>query len=249
MAAVGRRTSQNSSYIDTTADVQMEPAQLPVNAGVANLRVYYKDGSLSIPVTLAIQTSTGLHRGVHMSRLVKAANNRRSRSMEAWLRWICREVNKTQPGSEVAAAFEMPYDDQFAKVAMRTTERGATTYQFGVGGITACPCSKRMIGIGHMQRAEITLVMKSEKPVDAPTTVRKISECFSATPEEEMKRVEEAKKILNAQANPKFAEDLVRECVKRFPNALFVSGRCFESIHAHDATATWSARPGWMPTV
>ncbi len=53
--------------------------------------------------------------------------------------------------------------------------------------------------------------------------------------------------ILEAQANPKFAEDLVRECVKRFPNALHVSTRCFESIHAHDAFATWSAKPGWIP--
>jgi GTP cyclohydrolase FolE2 len=64
-----------------------------------------------------------------------------------------------------------------------------------------------------------------------------------------MKRLEEAKKILEAQANPRFAEDLVRECVERFPGALFVSGRCFESIHVHDAIATWSARPGWMPVL
>jgi len=227
----------------------MEPAQISVNAGVTNLRVFYRNGSLSIPVSLNIQTSTGDHRGVHMSRLVKAAGNRRSKSMDSWLRWICREVNKTQPGSEVTSNFEMPYDDQLAKVSMRTTERGATTYQLTVGGITACPCSKRMIGIGHMQRAEITLVLKSEKALDTPMAVRKISECFSAAPEEEMKRVEEAKKILAAQANPKFAEDLVRECLRRFPNALFVSGRCFESIHAHDAVATWSARPGWTPAL
>jgi GTP cyclohydrolase FolE2 len=64
-----------------------------------------------------------------------------------------------------------------------------------------------------------------------------------------MKRLDEAKKILEAQDNPRFAEDLVRECVRRFPNALFVSGRCFESIHAHDAIATWSAKPGWTPAL
>jgi len=115
--------------------------------------------------------------------------------------------------------------------------------------MTACPCSKKMIGVGHMQRAELTLITKSVKPLDAPATVAKISECFSATPREEMKRVEEAKKILEAQENPRFAEDLVRECVRRFPNALYVGGRCFESIHAHDAVASWSARPGWTPAV
>jgi GTP cyclohydrolase FolE2 len=87
------------------------------------------------------------------------------------------------------------------------------------------------------------------KPLDAPVTVGKIAECFSASPKEEMKRLDEAKKILEAQDNPRFAEDLVRECVRRFPNALFVSGRCFESIHAHDAIASWSAKPGWTPAI
>ena len=240
---------QSTSYIDTSADVQVEPSHMAVNAGVANLRVLYRDGAISMPVTLAIQTSTGLHRGVHMSRLVKAANGRKAKSMEEWLRWICGEINRTQPGSEVTCAYEFPYEDQFAKITMRSTERGAITYQFTVQGMTACPCSKKMIGVGHMQRAEITLVTRSVKPLDTPNTVVKISECFSATPKEEMKRVEEAKKILEAQDNPRFAEDLVRECVRRFPNALFVSGRCFESIHAHDAIASWSAKPGWMPVI
>ena len=184
-----------------------------------------------------------------MSRLVKAASNRRSGSMEEWLRYICREVNKTQPGSTVTSSFEMPFDDQFARVKVRATERGAITYQYSVTGITACPCSKKMIRIGHMQRAEVTVVFKSQTAVDSTMLVDKISECFSAAPKEEMKRVEEAKKILEAQDNPRFAEDLVREAVKRFPNALFVSGRCFESIHAHDAIATWSSRPGWMPVL
>jgi len=147
----------------------------------------------------------------------------------------------------VTAAYELPYEDQFARITMRATQRGAMTYQFVVDGMTACPCSKKMIGIGHMQRARMTVVLKSEKALDSMDVVGRIGECFSALPREYMKRLEEAKKILEAQANPRFAEDLVRECVSMFPNALFVSGRCFESIHAHDATATWSARPGWMP--
>jgi GTP cyclohydrolase I len=242
-----RKASPVPEIIDTTADVQVEPSKLAVDAGVADLRVYYREGTMTVPVSLTIRTSTGLHRGVHMSRLVRAANGRRAKSMESWLRWICREANRTQPQTEVVASFELPFDDQFAKVVMKTTERGAITYRFAVQGITACPCSKKMIGIGHMQRAEITMILRSEEPISSADTVTRMQECFSAAPKEEMKRLDEAKKILEAQANPRFAEDLVRECVKRFPNALFVSGRCFESIHAHDAMATWSARPGWMP--
>ncbi len=247
MPSSNRDTADALAYIDATADVQSEASKLPIDAGVSSLRVLSSAGNIRMPVDLSIQTSTGLHRGVHMSRLVKAANGRRPRGMEQWLRWICSEVNKTQPGSSVTAAFELPYEDQFAKVTMRATARGAVTYRYVVDGMTACPCSKKMIGIGHMQRAQMTVIMKSEKTLDSLDVVGRITECFSASPKEEMKRLEEAKKILEAQANPKFAEDLVRDCVSRFPNALFVSGRCFESIHAHDALATWSARPGWMP--
>jgi GTP cyclohydrolase I len=235
--------------IDASADVQSELSRLPVDAGVAKLRVLSSVGSIRMPVELSIQTSTGFHRGVHMSRLVKAANGHRSRGMEQWLRWMCTEVNRSQPGSSVTATFELPYDDQFARITMRATQRGAVTYMFVVDGMTACPCSRKMVGIGHMQRAQMTVILKSERPLDSMSVVSRIAECFSASPTEHMKRLEEAKKILEAQANPRFAEDLVRECVSRFPNALFVSGRCYESIHAHDAIATWSAKPGWMPVL
>jgi GTP cyclohydrolase FolE2 len=249
LATQRRVASDVLEYIDATADVQSEPSKLPVDSGISNLRVLSTSGNIRMPVDLSIQTSTGMHRGVHMSRLVKAANGRKSRGMEQWLRWICREVNKTQPGSSITASFELPYDDQFAKLTMRATERGAITYRFIVDGMTACPCSRKMIGIGHMQRAQLILVLKSGKPLDPVKVVGRIAECFSATPTEHMKRLEEAKKILEAQINPKFAEDLVRECTSRFPNASYVSGRCFESIHAHDAVATWSAKPGWMPVL
>jgi len=240
-------TPEALEYIDATADVQSESSRFPVDAGISNLRVLYTSGKLSMPVQLSIQTSTGFHRGVHMSRLVKAANARKAEGMEEWLRWIAGEVNKTQPGSTVTCTYELPYEDRFARVTIRTTERGAPTYRFAVDGMTACPCSRKMIGIGHMQRAELALVLKGRKALDPMQVVERISECFSASPKEELKRLEEAKKILEAQANPRFAEDLVRECVGRFPNALFVTARCFESIHLHDAVATWSARPGWAP--
>lgn len=249
MARTSQQAGDALDFIDATADVQSESSKLPVDAGITKLRVLSSAGDIRMPVELSIQTSTGFHRGVHMSRLVRAANGRRAKGMEQWLRWMCAEVNRTQPGSSVTAAFELPYGDQFARITVRTTQRGAITYRYVVDGMTACPCSKKMIGVGHMQRAEMTLVLRSEKQLDSMAVVEKVAECFSASPKEQMKRLEEAKKILEAQANPRFAEDLVRECVSRFPNALFISGRCFESIHAHDAIATWSAKPGWMPVL
>ena len=185
-----------------------------------------------------------------MSRLVKAASSTRGvTSVEDWLALICREVDRTQPGSRVTCRMEVPYADQFVPVAISRKARGSIRYQFTAKGMTACPCSKSMIGIGHMQRAEIIMIADERKPIDMIDTIKRMEECFSAVPTEKMKRVEEAKKILEAQENTRFAEDLVRECARRFPESLYISSRCFESIHAHDAIATWSARPGWMPVL
>ncbi|HUH99791.1 MAG TPA: GTP cyclohydrolase, FolE2/MptA family [Nitrososphaerales archaeon] len=236
-----------SREIDVLADTQSEPAGMAIDAGVADLKVLFHDGKVALPVTLAIQTSTGLHRGVHMSRLVHAAMSHGSPDIFSWLRRVCKEVNRSQPGSSVTCSFELPYADQFIPVSIRTSERGSVLYKFTAKGMTACPCSKRMIGVGHMQRAEIAMMVKCKKPIDMLKLVEKIEECFSAVPTEEMKRVEEAKKILEAQDHARFAEDLVRECAKRFPNSIYIRARCFESIHAHDAIATWSKKTGWVP--
>ncbi len=238
-----------SQLIDTLADTQMEPANLAVNSGVADLRVLYHNGKVTLPVSVTIQTTTALHRGVHMSRLVQAASQHESISVEKWLKRICAAVNETQPGSFATCRFEMPYADRFIPVTVRTTQSGGITYQFVAKGLTACPCSKKMIGVGHMQRAEILMTLKSRRELDTVDTIRMMDKCFSAVPREKMKRVEEAKKILEAQDNPRFAEDLVRECVKRFPRALYVQARCFESIHTHDVVATWSKNNGWAPAL
>jgi len=236
-----------SDFIDTYADTQNEPAALAIDAGVSDLKVLYHDGKVALPVHLTIQTSTGLHRGVHMSRLVHAASSHDSPDMVSWLRRICREVNVSQPGSSVACAFELPYADQFIPVSIKTSQTGSINYRFTAKGMTACPCSKKMIGVGHMQRAEIAMMVQARKPVDMLKLIDKMEECFSAVPTEKMKRVEEAKKILEAQSHARFAEDLVRECARRFPNSVYIRARCFESIHAHDAIATWSKKTGWVP--
>jgi GTP cyclohydrolase FolE2 len=236
-----------SQYINTVTDTQNEPAALAIDAGVSDLKVLYHDGKVALPVHLTLQTSTGLHRGVHMSRLVQAASSHDSRDMVSWLKRICREVNRTQPGSSVACAFELPFADQFIPVSIKTSQAGSIDYKFTAKGMTACPCSKKMIGVGHMQRAEIAMTLRARKPIDMLKLIDKMEECFSAIPTEKMKRIEEARKILEAQDHARFAEDLVRECARRFPNSVYIRARCFESIHAHDAIATWSKKNGWVP--
>jgi len=230
-----------SRYINTLSDTQNEPAAIPVDAGVSELKVIYHDGKVALPVR-----PTGFHRGVHMRRLVQAASTHGT-DIVSWLRRICREVNVTQQGASVTCSFELPYSDQFIPVSIRTSQTGLIHYRFTANGMTACPCSKKMIGVGHMQRAEIAMIVKARKPLDMVRRIEKMEECFSAVPTEKMKRVEEAKKILEAQEHARFAEDLVRECARRFPNSMYIRARCFESIHAHDAIATWSKKTGWVP--
>lgn len=237
----------STQYINTLTDTQSEPAALAIDAGVSDLKVLYQDGKVALPVHLTIQTSTGLHRGVHMSRLVHAASSHDSPDIVSWLRRICKQVNGTQPGSAVTCSFELPYADQFIPVSIKTSQAGSVQYKFTAKGMTACPCSKKMIGVGHMQRAEIAMMVKSRTPVDMLKLIDKMEECFSAIPTEKMKRIEEARKILEAQDHARFAEDLVRECARRFPNSVYIRARCFESIHAHDAIATWSRKAGWVP--
>ena len=246
-AALEETLHPSSQFIDTFADTQNEPAAMAIDAGISDLKVLHHDGKVAVPVQLTIQTSTGLHRGVHMSRLVHAASSHESADMVSWLKRICREVNRTQPGTSVTCSLEIPYADQFIPVAIKTSQSGSINYRFLAKGMTACPCSKKMIGVGHMQRAEISMIVRARKPLDMIKLVDKMEECFSAIPTEKMKRVEEARKILEAQDNGRFAEDLVRECARRFPNSQYIRARCFESIHAHDAIATWSRRTGWVP--
>ena len=245
--ALEEALAPSTRYIDTLTDTQSEPAALAIDAGVSDLKVLYHDGKVALPVHLAIQTSTGLHRGVHMSRLVRAASSHESQDIVSWLRKICKEVNASQPGSSVTCTFELPYADQFIPVSVKTSQAGSIHYKFTAKGMTACPCSKKMIGVGHMQRAEIAMMIQARKPIDMLKLVDKMEECFSAIPTEKMKRVEEARKILEAQEHARFAEDLVRECSRRFPNSVYIRARCFESIHAHDAIATWSKKNGWVP--
>jgi GTP cyclohydrolase FolE2 len=245
--ALEEKLRPSPDYIETFADTQNEPAAMAVDAGVSDLKVLYHDGKVALPVQLTIQTSTGLHRGVHMSRLVHAASSHDSSDIVSWLRKICKEVNASQPGSSVTCTFELPYADQFIPVSIKTSQAGSIHYRFTAKGMTACPCSKKMIGVGHMQRAEIAMMVEAREPVYMLKLIDKMEECFSAVPTEKMKRVEEAKKILEAQDHARFAEDLVRECARRFPNSVYIRARCFESIHAHDAIATWSKKTGWIP--
>jgi GTP cyclohydrolase FolE2 len=222
-------------------DVQMQAADLLVVAGIADLRMLFYAPRWTLPIWLSVLTGTNGHRGVHMSRLVRAANRHaHGEYLELALRRICAEVNRTQPGTRVRCELEYPFRDQFMPIHIELAESGAINYTFERTGMTACPCSKAIAGVGHMQRTTLQLRLTSDEIVDFEEVALRLDECFSASPVQMLKRTEEAVKVQEAQANPRFVEDVVRECVRRFPEAEQVMARALESIHAHDAVAIWS---------
>lgn len=221
-------------------EVQDQPAENIVNAGIANLRVMYKCGDLSFPVSLILTVPTK-RRGVHMSRLVGAVlKNREGRNIEDALRAMCQDVDATQDGCRIRCEFQYPIGDQFLDVTIKLSREGPFNYSFRKQGITACPCSKVECGIGHMQRSSIHVRIQSESVMDFLEVAAKLDSCFSENLSEHLKRSQEASKIMSAQDRPRFVEDLVRECLKLFPAADFIEARSQESIHAHDAIAFWS---------
>jgi GTP cyclohydrolase FolE2 len=210
---------------------------MDVRAGITGLRMMVRVGRYVLPAELTITTMTSHSRGVHMSRLVSMAQaHRDAPHVEDALKGIVRDSNETQRGTSAAISFSYPFKDIFVQVDVRLV-KNVFTYAFKVPGITACPCSRKMAGVGHMQRAWLTVVISSRKFLDIEEQAFRMLGCFSAETTAMMKRAEEAAKVIESQRNPKFVEDVVRDAARQFPEALYIEARSEESIHMHDAVA------------
>lgn len=128
-----------------------------------------------------------------------------------------------------------------------------------VAGMTACPCAKEVIRniyvkeeagslpIGtHMQRAYATIVLEGHDGVRLSDLTYLGRSCFSNGTVEYLKRLDEAKLVVNAIENPKFVEDVAREIVYKMAvhftqipdkNMISVKVKALESIHDHDLEA------------
>jgi GTP cyclohydrolase FolE2 len=228
--------------LDLEADVQSEYSRTDVRAGVTGLKMMLRVGRYVLPADLTVTTMTQHSRGVHMSRLVKAAQDHGdSAHVEDALRGIVREANSTQKGTAASVRFNYPFKDVFIPVEIKL-QKGVFTYVLKAPGITACPCSRKMAGVGHMQRAWLTLALNSRTFVDVEEEAVRMLTCFSAETTAMMKRADEAIKVVESQRNPMFVEDVVREAARKFPEAFYLEARSEESIHMHDAVAVVDRR-------
>jgi len=229
--------------LNNKKDVHEEDTNITILSGITNLKVVLNVRNFKLPVKLTILLPWK-KRGVHMSRLVYAVNKSLNDEdfIENILKKILSEINLLlSTKAEITAKFSYPLNtsDQFLKIKIKIRDENKIYYEFERIGITACPCSKEITGIGHMQRVRLRLSIESEKILDFEEIANKMKECFSATPKEYLKRIDEAKLIIESQENPKFIEDVVRDCIKKFPEAKKIEAESYESIHSHNAYALW----------
>jgi GTP cyclohydrolase-4 len=130
-----------------------------------------------------------------------------------------------------------------------------------VVGMSACPCAMETVRhklgakvpkdlpfITHNQRNRVTLILDlpGEADVEAADLVQVCEESLSAPTFELLKRGDEGDLVLQAHANPRFVEDVVREVLHKAAARygklgrdvrVFVSSEAEESIHKHNAYA------------
>ena len=237
-----QNNSRKNLPISDLPDVQNEKSHLNVHAGISNFKTVYYGYGWQLPIDISVIVSTDNTRGVHMSRLVKTTKKfMHTKYIEESLLNIQKEANLTQKNCKVIVHFQYPFEDQFLDVSITLDDTRNFNYLFSLPGITSCPCSKATAGIGHMQRTVLKLELSDLTLVNFDETALDLSDCFSAKLEEFLTRSDEAKKIIEAQENSKFVEDVVRDCKKRFPHAKYINATSLESIHSHNAVAYWDS--------
>ena len=108
---------------------------------------------------------------------------------------------------------------------------------------TLCPCSKAISTSGaHNQRGQVTLRLRSQRPLPLPEMVSLIERSASCELYSVLKRPDEKAVTERAYANPVFVEDLVRNIASQVnadPRITWwqVEAENFESIHNHNAYA------------
>ena len=110
-------------------------------------------------------------------------------------------------------------------------------------GSTLCPHSLNMTnGKSHVQRAEIQLAINTDFKTDLPLErlIDICEESFSAPTYTVLKSHDEAALVDKMYSNPKFVEDVVRECFDRLTKEkidgkAWIKATAYESIHKHNA--------------
>ncbi len=235
--------------------------------GVENVRTHLKierDGQTLfhlplIDVFIDLQED---RKGIHMSRIIETINDVVSRKH--------RDPSLEKVGYDILQGIARRHDYLRGEVRIKThllipratPVSGKRTYEsydilvkvsrdggfkkyleVTALGNTLCPHSLDLTGgKSHIQRAQLTFGI--ETGLEAAIELRDMADicdsCFSSPTYMVVKGEDERYLVERMFANPKFVEDLARDCLKK-ARALGVSGKTtiraktFESIHKHDA--------------
>jgi GTP cyclohydrolase-4 len=206
-------------------------------------------------------------KGIHMSRLVESINETISKrceqpkeSFEALGKDILAELQKRHHYSRGEVTMRTtillrrhtpvtgkPTDEPY-EVGVRVIVDGSTfTKNLDVKAIgnTLCPHSLETThGKAHVQRAEIDLSIETglEEEIMLEELIDIADKSFSSPTYTVLKTVDEAALVEEMYKNPKFVEDVARDCFKQTRNLNFkgkvkIRVISLESIHKHNAVS------------
>ncbi|MBW7996085.1 MAG: GTP cyclohydrolase I FolE2 [Candidatus Glassbacteria bacterium] len=199
-------------------------------------------------------------RGTHMSRFLEILNRHRGNIASDNLTEILAEMRKKLDAEVAHMELEFPYFIE--KLAPVTKAAGLQEYMCTFDGslganeedsnftlhvrvpvTTLCPCSKEISSYGaHNQRSYVLLSVRFEGFVWIEDLVEVAEESASCTLYPLLKRKDEKYVTEYAFNNPRFVEDVVRECAIRLEEMqdvywYRVEAENYESIHNHNAYA------------
>ena len=218
----------------------------------------------SIDVMIDLQSDK---KGIHMSRLMEGINEIVSQktegvkeSLEEFGNEILEEIKKRHPFKKGEITIRtILILNEITPVSGRTTSepydviikvvrddgRPLKYLEVKTIGNTLCPhCLEMSGGKSHIQRAELQLGLLTDLETDV--TLEKMVEicenCFSSPTFTVLKSEDEKFLIEKMFSNPKFVEDLARECLDGVKN-LGIKGKVkiraisYESVHKHNAVS------------
>ena len=235
--------------------------------GVENVRTHLKierDGTtlFHLPIIDVVIDLKEDKKGIHMSRLIETINEVVSKkhsdpSLEQVgndiLEGIAERHEYLRGEATIKTHLLIPRLTPVSKkrtyesydVLVRVTRDGQLHkyLQITAIGNTLCPHSLDLTGgKSHIQRAE--LVFGIETDLEAEIELKDMADicdsCFSSPTYMVVKGQDEKYLVEQMFSNPKFVEDLARDCLKKarglgVPGRVTIRARTFESIHKHNA--------------
>lgn len=234
------------------------------------LRVLTRDGGhQSVHATVALDVGLpSEYKGTHMSRFVEVLVDWQQRNLsgaglEELVREVCRRLDARTAHASIRFKYfvdkQAPVSGLVAPTDLDCTFEGEIgtdgVYRFTLGVTipvtTLCPCSKAISKYGaHNQRSHIAARLRYRTGCVWIEDLAEALEQFGSCPIYPLLKREDEKHITEqAFENPRFVEDVLRDCIlylRDLGGVEWFSLDCenFESIHNHNAFASHEEQMG-----